>query len=65
MSEWISTAEKLPEKDDFYIVYMRGDIWGCPDEWSVTACGFYNGKWDEDDVTISHWRKFPEPPEVD
>ena len=41
---------------------MNGDIWGKPEEWAVTSCGFYDGKWDEDAATISHWMPLPEPP---
>ena len=59
---WIPVTERLPESDGFYIVVMNGDIWGEPDVWSSTACGFYNGKWDEDWATISHWMPMPEPP---
>lgn len=65
VGKWISVDYKLPEKDGFYIVYMNGDIWGCPDEWAATACGFYDGKWDEDGTTISHWMPLPEPPKED
>lgn len=62
---WIPVTERLPDSDGFYIVVMNGDIWGEPDVWSSTACGFYNGKWDEDDATISHWMPLPEPPKED
>lgn len=59
---WIPVTERLPDKDGFYIVVMNGDIWGEPDVWSSTACGFYDGRWDEDGATISHWMPLPEPP---
>lgn len=59
---WIPVTERLPDSDGFYIVVMNGDIWGEPDVWSSTACGFYNGKWDEDYATISHWMPMPKPP---
>ena len=60
--QWISVKDGLPKEDGFYNVYMNGDIWGKPEEWAVTSCGFYDGKWD-DDATISHWMPLPEPPE--
>ena len=62
---WVPVTERLPDSDGFYIVVMNGDIWGEPDVWSSTACGFYSGKWDEDDATISHWMPMPEPPKED
>lgn len=57
--QWILCSERLPEKDGYYIVTMRGDIWGEPDVWESTTCGFYGGKWDEDGTTISAWQPFP------
>ena len=60
--QWISVKDRLPKEDGFYNVYMNGDIWGKPEEWAVTSCGFYDGKWDEDAATISHWMPLPEPP---
>ena len=62
---WIPVTERLPVSDGFYIVVMSGDIWGEPDVWISTACGFYNGKWDEDGAMISHWMPLPEPPKED
>ena len=60
---WIPVSERLPEKDGFYNVVMNGDIWGEPDVWSATSCGFYNGKWDEDGATITHWMPLPSAPD--
>ena len=59
---WVPCSERLPEKDGFYNVVMNGGVWGEPDVWSATSCGFYDGMWDEDGTTITHWMLLPEAP---
>ena len=61
-TRWIPCCERLPEKDGFYNVVMNGGVWGEPDVWSATSCGFYDGMWDEDGTTITHWMLLPEAP---
>ena len=61
-TRWIPCSERLPETDGFYNVVMNGDRWGEPDVWSATSCGFYDGVWDEDGTTITHWMLLPEAP---
>ena len=61
-TRWIPCSERLPEKDGFYNVVMNGGVWGEPDVWSATSCGFYDGMWDEDGTTITHWMLLPEAP---
>lgn len=61
-TRWIPVSERLPEKDGFYNVVMNGGVWGEPDVWSATSCGFYDGMWDEDGTTITHWMLLPEAP---
>ena len=61
-TRWIPVSERLPEKDGFYNVVMNGGVWGEPDVWSATSCGFYDGMWDEDGTTITHWMPLPEAP---
>ena len=62
---WVPCSERLPEKDGFYNVVMNGGVWGEPDVWSATSCGFYDGMWDEDGTTITHWMLLPEAPKED
>ena len=59
---WVPCSERLPEKDGFYNVVMNGGVWGEPDVWSATSCGFYDGMWDEDGTTITYWMPLPEAP---
>ncbi len=61
-TRWIPASERLPEKDGFYNVVMNGGVWGEPDVWSATSCGFYDGMWDEDGTTITYWMPLPEAP---
>ena len=61
-TRWTPCSERLPEKDGFYNVVMNGGVWGEPDVWSATSCGFYDGMWDEDGATITHWMPLPEAP---
>ena len=61
-TRWIPVSERLPEKDGFYNVVMNGGVWGEPDVWSATSCGFYDGMWDEDGTTITYWMPLPEAP---
>ena len=58
--QWISVKEKLPETDNYCIVFEPG--YGCE------ACMYYgDGEWltpDLSNVTrfVSHWMPLPEPP---
>lgn len=61
-SDWILCSERLPEKDGTYLCTMDGELVG--EEQPFTGmCGFYNGKWDEEDCVIA-WQELPEPCEV-
>lgn len=56
MTEWISTKDRLPEKDGRYICFVRNEI---------DVLGFEKDKkysellWK---CEVSHWMPLPEPP---
>lgn len=60
---WVSVDERLPKKDDFYLVYVFN---GHKDEYETTIKWFSKKEqnfleWDfQDEVT--HWQYLPRPP---
>ena len=56
MNQWIDVEDKLPDKDDNYLVYQRqGNIY-------IAYC--YNGSFsfNRGPYTVTHWMPLPEPP---
>ena len=71
MNNWISVKDKLPNKEDYYLAYIRDNRgktrmemvklykWANCFEWSVH---YMNSRW-KDFNTITHWMPMPEPPQ--
>lgn len=63
--QWIRVEEKLPENDDFVLVYNSN----LPES-GVGIGRLFFGKWNEPfdygtgpgDITVTHWQPFPGPP---
>lgn len=59
MSDWISTAEQLPDDEQTVLIAMEdGEVWtGFMDagEWRYVSA-------DPVGCAVTHWREFPEPP---
>ena len=54
---WIPVTERLPERNNSYLVYVYGE---------ATEMNYWHGKWHRlrDDYTkaVTHWMPLPEPP---
>lgn len=66
---WISTTEKLPEKANHYLVYVKCECDGeLVSAWEQVAWFCEKFYWEHvqgDDVfkeTVTHWMPLPEPP---
>jgi hypothetical protein len=62
-SEWISVEERLPEKEDDYLVYTTAGFIET-DRFSVSEDKDVDGYWFELDDYVTHWMPFPEAPKV-
>ena len=65
MSEWISVKDRLPEKDDTYLVYIVAN--NVPKDKGITTLRYTNlsKRFIYEDVylfTVTHWMPLPEPP---
>lgn len=60
MNRWIPAIEKLPEKDELYIVTFDGELAGQKEPFT-SANYFENGKWDSDGDCVLAWMPLPEP----
>lgn len=66
MNQWINVNDRLPEEDDYYIVYRQWHVkdvnrnldFDC-DEVSVTWYSDISGFGDD---TVTHWMALPKPP---
>ena len=62
IQEWISTSERLPEKQGMYLVTVLGDTdfcWWNGDEWGMYS---HADKWSEcPSDEVEAWRELPEP----
>ena len=60
MGEWISVKDRLPDKQDLYLVYSSGTYtvqWFNGYEWVI-----YSDEWAFEAHEITHWMPLPEPP---
>lgn len=64
MAEWISTKDRLPQKDGEVLVVLFGRVYMC---WYLAATKQFEAPsgivWDIDIVTS--WMPLPEPPKED
>lgn len=57
---WIPVSERLPEKEDLFIVTYCGELVGATEPF--TGMNYYeNGKWDSDGNCVTAWMPLPEP----
>lgn len=56
MDEWISVKDRIPEKNDRYLVYFSN----IEPYYAIGFSSFYNGEWNH--FHITHWMLLPEPP---
>jgi hypothetical protein len=62
-SEWISVEERLPEKEDDYLVYTTAGFIET-DRFSVPEDKDVDGHWFELDDYVTHWTPLPEAPKM-
>ena len=61
--EWISVEERLPEKEDDYLVYTTAGFIET-DRFSVPEDKDVDGHWFELDDYVTHWMPLPEAPKM-
>lgn len=62
-SKWISVDERLPEKEDDYLVYTTAGFIET-DRFSVPEDKDVDGHWFELDDYVTHWMPLPEAPRM-
>ena len=70
MSEWISVDERLPEKDDYVLVYVYVGLNDPEGQMEVKSMDYYPEAWvghpnkpaNECHWYITHWMPLPRPP---
>lgn len=66
MSEWISVKDRLPEKMEYYLVYLQGNPeYNCLIEKSIYSKehgGFIPTHGGQFHLPATHWMPLPNPP---
>lgn len=63
--EWIPVTERLPERADEVLIAYREEYDEWTEEYEVSTATYMPraGRWDYDDLKITHWMPLPKPPE--
>lgn len=59
VNQWISTKDRLPDEDGWYLVYKHNRVRVA--EW-CKDCWYNESDLPIDDCAITHWQLLPEPP---
>lgn len=59
INNWISVKDKLPEDDEYVLIYHNGSK-----AIKISWYSSFNEKWmmDYNNIHITHWQPLPEPP---
>lgn len=64
--EWISVEERLPNKEEFVLIFDQGHICLCEytkNNWTYGKWGFLDDQDEQPEVWFpSHWMPLPDPP---